>query len=140
MGRQREGTKNIRRDRERDFEAFLSSLSNGHILPPPFPPSHLSTMRFLLEPLLLLSLPILISAQTCLQYAPTSGSECDCPPGFAGTDCSLPVCGASLFAGTGSGRALAPSNGSVENCACDDGWGGSGCTGESLNGREGRES
>ncbi|KAL7409470.1 hypothetical protein BDY24DRAFT_355976 [Mrakia frigida] len=85
-------------------------------------------MRFLLQPLLLLSLPILISAQTCLQYAPTSGSECDCPPGFAGTDCSLPVCGASLFAGTGSGRALAPSNGSVENCACDDGWGGSGCT------------
>ncbi|KAK9368703.1 hypothetical protein V1509DRAFT_622536 [Lipomyces kononenkoae] len=64
----------------------------------------------------------LLPAYTCLQYAdcrPYDG-HCDCPPGFGGDDCSVPVCGS--LAG---GRDRMPRTG--HSCECDDGWEGLNC-------------
>ncbi|GAA6060477.1 hypothetical protein JCM10212_007108 [Sporobolomyces blumeae] len=55
----------------------------------------------LLPPLALVavSLSTLVNAQTCRQFAPTGSSgQCECPPGFGGTDCSTLVCSNPLLA------------------------------------------
>lgn len=138
-GKEEEGTKNIREGIEDSLhEAFPLSFPPT-VTPPflPFLPSlanpSSSTMRLPLLPLLLLSLPVVISALECSQYSSlsSSGESCSCVAGFGSTDCSKPVCGSNLFAGSGSGRAVA-TNGSVASCACDEGWGGPGCVGGSF--------
>ncbi|KAK9315825.1 hypothetical protein V1524DRAFT_446740 [Lipomyces starkeyi] len=64
----------------------------------------------------------LLPAYTCSQYAdcrPYDG-HCECPPGFGGDDCSVPVCGSLA-----RGRDRMPRTG--HSCECDDGWEGLNC-------------
>lgn len=86
----------------------------------------------LISPVLLafMAAATLVSAQSCSNYAPpnaTTGAGCLCPPGFAGSDCSVPVCGGNLLDGYGSARQTAAN---ISSCACDAGWDGPGCTSE----------
>ncbi|KAF9438938.1 hypothetical protein BGZ76_002937 [Entomortierella beljakovae] len=54
---------------------------------------------------------------TCNPY----DGRCVCPPGFAGDNCSVPVCGALA---DGKDR---PKREEEEKCKCKDGWGGINC-------------
>lgn len=73
------------------------------------------------------------TAQSCTNYGISSGSDCLCPPGFGGANCSQPACGGTIF--DGSHRSLAPSsvasggfpNLTSSGCSCTDGWTGVGC-------------
>ncbi|KAK9469899.1 hypothetical protein V1512DRAFT_21213 [Lipomyces arxii] len=64
----------------------------------------------------------LLPVYECTQFAGCReyDGRCDCPPGFGGDDCSLPVCG-SLAGGR---NRMPRTSGS---CDCDDGWGGLNC-------------
>ncbi|KAJ8100531.1 hypothetical protein POJ06DRAFT_106161 [Lipomyces tetrasporus] len=64
----------------------------------------------------------LLPAYTCTQYSDCRqyDGRCECPPGFGGDDCSVPVCGS--LAG---GRDRMPRSG--HSCECDDGWEGLNC-------------
>ncbi|WVF69150.1 hypothetical protein IAT40_003925 [Kwoniella sp. CBS 6097] len=83
-----------------------------------------------------LSISPLVSAQTCYNYGSPSSGSCLCPPGFntpssgsSARDCSLPVCGGSLYT---PGEAAPGGQGGFGNisvgCGCEDGWTGPGCT------------
>jgi hypothetical protein len=84
---------------------------------------------------LLAFITIYVSAQTCSQYGSASDSTCLCPPGFnpssGSTDCTLPVCGGSLYQ---PGPAAPGGTGGFGNvtldstCGCSSGWAGPGCT------------
>ena len=75
-------------------------------------------------------LPI-VTAQSCTNYGISSGgSDCICPVGFGGANCSQPACGGTIF--DGSHRSLASSSGGFPNltssgCSCSSGWSGTGC-------------
>ncbi|KAK9451406.1 uncharacterized protein V1518DRAFT_408468 [Limtongia smithiae] len=64
----------------------------------------------------------LLPAYECLQYGDCRAYDgfCNCPPGFGGVDCSVPVCGSLA-----DGRDRMPRTGS--SCECDDGWSGLNC-------------
>ncbi|PVG02199.1 hypothetical protein CPB86DRAFT_780630 [Serendipita vermifera] len=66
----------------------------------------------------------------CDNYGVDIGTACTCPPGFGGTDCSLPTCGGTIYDGP-SRPTLQPQNGlpygNSSECTCPDGWGGVGC-------------
>ncbi|KIM28831.1 hypothetical protein M408DRAFT_68953 [Serendipita vermifera MAFF 305830] len=66
----------------------------------------------------------------CDNYGIENGANCQCPPGVGGADCSLPVCGGTLY--DGPSRPVAqPANGALYGnlsaCSCGDGWQGVGC-------------
>ncbi|KAK9320260.1 hypothetical protein V1517DRAFT_8676 [Lipomyces orientalis] len=64
----------------------------------------------------------LLPAYTCTQYSECRqyDGRCECPPGFGGDDCSVPVCGSLA-----DGRDRMPRTG--HSCECDDGWEGLNC-------------
>jgi hypothetical protein len=63
---------------------------------------------------------------TCINSGTPDSSNCSCPVGWGGSDCSSPACGGNIF--EGSGRNLSPSkNITKDSCACENGWGGFGC-------------
>ncbi|KAK9375453.1 uncharacterized protein V1513DRAFT_442998 [Lipomyces chichibuensis] len=64
----------------------------------------------------------LLPSYTCSQYADCRqyDGHCECPPGFGGDDCSVPVCGSLA-----RGRDRMPRTG--HSCECDDGWEGLNC-------------
>ncbi|KAF9484945.1 hypothetical protein BDN70DRAFT_871937 [Pholiota conissans] len=69
-------------------------------------------------------------AQTCDNYGIQNGSTCACPTGFGGSTCAQPGCGGTIF--QGAQRPLASLSGTIanltaSNCACEDGWTGTGC-------------
>jgi hypothetical protein len=69
-------------------------------------------------------------AQSCENAGIVNGSSCLCPPGFGGSNCSVPACGGDIF--QGSQRSLVQSGGEYGNlssCSCESGWGGTGCNG-----------
>ncbi|CAG8472928.1 5641_t:CDS:10 [Diversispora eburnea] len=65
----------------------------------------------------------LLPAFSCLNFANCSAfdAKCQCPPGFGGDDCSLPVCN-SLS--EGPNRHIRPDN---QTCECSEGWEGINC-------------
>ena len=93
-----------------------------------------------LFPALLLGLAFLhsTSAQTCSQYGNSTSTGCLCPPGFnspiSNNDCSLPVCGGSLYSPGSPAPGGDGGNGNItlgtDGCACAAGWRGPACTGE----------
>ncbi|KAK3842498.1 MAG: hypothetical protein J3R72DRAFT_368062 [Linnemannia gamsii] len=64
----------------------------------------------------------LLDAFPCSHFAPCNAYDgrCSCPPGFAGDNCSVPVCGALS---DGKDRPQRDS----ETCKCKDGWSGINC-------------
>ncbi|KAJ7891204.1 hypothetical protein B0H14DRAFT_3081531 [Mycena olivaceomarginata] len=77
------------------------------------------------RPAVFLLLVSLANAQ-CSNYGDQNGSACLCPTGFGGSTCASPGCGGDIF--QGANRALAPQqNVSDASCACEAGWGGTGC-------------
>ncbi|OAQ28895.1 ABC transporter [Linnemannia elongata AG-77] len=64
----------------------------------------------------------LLDAFPCSHFAPCNpyDGRCSCPPGFAGDNCSVPVCGALS---DGKDRPQRDS----ETCKCKDGWSGINC-------------
>ncbi|KAF7796484.1 hypothetical protein EIP86_007661 [Pleurotus ostreatoroseus] len=71
-------------------------------------------------------------SDACANYGFVNGSTCACPPGFGGSDCSLPACGGTIF--QGSSRATVPTppgngfaNLTTAGCTCEDNWDGVGC-------------
>ena len=69
----------------------------------------------------------LVRAQSCQNYGLSQGSDCLCPPGFGGSDCSSPACGGTMFQGSSRQTTPAPGNLTSAGCSCQDGWGGVGC-------------
>lgn len=77
-------------------------------------------------------------AITCSNYgnATSSGDSCFCPPGFnaasGSKDCTVPICGGSLYAPGGPAPLGSTGYGNVStgSCGCSSGWTGPGCTGE----------
>ncbi|KAF9570558.1 ATP-binding cassette sub- G member 2 [Mortierella alpina] len=65
----------------------------------------------------------LLDAFPCSHFAPCNpyDGRCTCPPGFAGDDCSAPVCG-----GLDDGKDR-PQRGDEKSCKCKDGWSGINC-------------
>ncbi|KAK3832080.1 MAG: hypothetical protein JOS17DRAFT_110833 [Linnemannia elongata] len=65
----------------------------------------------------------LLDAFPCSHFAPCNAYDgrCTCPPGFAGDNCSVPVCGALP-----DGRDR-PQRDDGEKCKCKDGWAGINC-------------
>ncbi|KAF9930860.1 hypothetical protein FBU30_011149 [Linnemannia zychae] len=65
----------------------------------------------------------LLEAFPCSHFAPCNAYDgrCTCPPGFAGDNCSVPVCGA-----LSDGRDR-PQREEGEKCKCKDGWTGIDC-------------
>ncbi|KAG0366744.1 hypothetical protein BC939DRAFT_467473 [Gamsiella multidivaricata] len=65
----------------------------------------------------------MLDAFPCSHFAPCNAYDgrCTCPPGFAGDDCSKPVCG-----GLTDGRDR-PQRGDEKSCKCKDGWSGINC-------------
>ncbi|KAF9196484.1 hypothetical protein BGZ50_000104 [Haplosporangium sp. Z 11] len=65
----------------------------------------------------------LLDAFPCSHFAPCNpyDGRCTCPPGFAGDNCSVPVCG-----GLSDGKDR-PKRGDDEKCKCKDGWSGINC-------------
>ncbi|KAF9654055.1 hypothetical protein BDM02DRAFT_3158815 [Thelephora ganbajun] len=76
---------------------------------------------------LLSSSTALVLAQSCQNYGLSQGSSCLCPPGFGGSDCSLPACSGTIFQGSNRRTAPAPGNLTSAGCMCQDGWSGVGC-------------
>lgn len=79
-----------------------------------------------------LSLLGLALAQSCQNYGTVNGLSCACPPGFGGTDCSLPACGGNIFQGASRQTVSVSNSGDHGNltssqCSCEDGWAGTGC-------------
>ncbi|KAF4613639.1 hypothetical protein D9613_007664 [Agrocybe pediades] len=78
-----------------------------------------------------LLLPLLVQSQTCENYGTPNGSDCTCPNGFGGTNCSQPSCGGTIF--QGSQRPLATkltgsfANLTASGCSCENGWVGTAC-------------
>ncbi|KIO28138.1 hypothetical protein M407DRAFT_22614 [Tulasnella calospora MUT 4182] len=74
-------------------------------------------------------LPAVILGQTtCSNYGSANGTQCACPPGFAGSTCAEAACGGTIFQGLS--RPLASTTNGFSNittCPCQDGWGGVGC-------------
>jgi len=68
-----------------------------------------------------------VRAQSCQNYGLSQGSNCLCPPGFGGNDCSAPACGGTIFQGPSRKTTPAPGNLTSAGCSCQDGWGGVGC-------------
>jgi hypothetical protein len=72
-------------------------------------------------------------AQSCSNYGLANGSACACPPGFGGSDCSLPTCGGNIFQGPSRSLVPAPStpktfpNLTASACSCEGGWTGTTC-------------
>ncbi|KAF9088595.1 hypothetical protein BGX29_000204 [Mortierella sp. GBA35] len=64
----------------------------------------------------------LLDAFPCSHFAPCNAYDgrCSCPPGFAGDNCAVPVCGALS---DGKDRPQRDS----ETCKCKDGWSGINC-------------
>ncbi|KAF9920352.1 ATP-binding cassette sub- G member 2 [Linnemannia zychae] len=64
----------------------------------------------------------LLDAFPCSHFAPCNpyDGRCTCPPGFAGDNCSVPVCG-----GLSDGKERPQRDG--ETCKCKDGWSGINC-------------
>ncbi|KAG0357734.1 ATP-binding cassette sub- G member 2 [Gamsiella multidivaricata] len=65
----------------------------------------------------------LLDAFPCSHFAPCNryDGRCNCPPGFAGDNCSVPVCGALS---DGKDR---PQREKDQKCQCKDGWAGINC-------------
>ncbi|KAG0023451.1 hypothetical protein BGZ80_009402 [Entomortierella chlamydospora] len=65
----------------------------------------------------------LLDAFPCSHFSPCNvyDGRCTCPPGFAGDNCSVPVCGALA-----DGRDR-PQREEDQKCKCKDGWGGINC-------------
>ncbi|KAI8604700.1 putative ABC transporter [Dissophora ornata] len=65
----------------------------------------------------------LLDAFPCSHFAPCNSYDgrCSCPPGFAGDNCSVPVCGALS---DGKDR---PQRDEDQKCQCKDGWSGINC-------------
>ncbi|KAF9113682.1 hypothetical protein BGX27_001045 [Mortierella sp. AM989] len=65
----------------------------------------------------------LLDAFPCSHFSPCNAYDgrCTCPPGFAGDNCSVPVCGA-----LSDGRDR-PQREEDQKCQCKDGWGGINC-------------
>ncbi|KAF6758758.1 ABC transporter [Ephemerocybe angulata] len=82
---------------------------------------------------------ISVNAQTCENYGTANAGQCACPTGFGGPTCALPGCHGTIFDGaqrqfastTGTGSA-ALANLTAAGCACEAGWGGTGCNGSSA--------
>jgi len=70
----------------------------------------------------------------CDNYGIQNGANCTCPPGVGGADCSLPVCGGTLYEGPRR-PTVQPSSGALygnlSSCTCPDGWSGVACNGSS---------
>ncbi|KAK9453325.1 hypothetical protein V1511DRAFT_505391 [Dipodascopsis uninucleata] len=64
----------------------------------------------------------LLPAYECMQFGDCRqyDGHCDCPPGFGGDDCSVPLCGS-----LSNGKDRMPREG--KSCQCDDGWEGINC-------------
>ncbi|KAF9265883.1 hypothetical protein L218DRAFT_997259 [Marasmius fiardii PR-910] len=80
--------------------------------------------------LIIISLSLLIRAQSCENYGFQNQSSCSCPTGFGGSTCSEIACGGTLFQGsqrpytsTTSGFA----NITASGCQCQGGWSGTAC-------------
>ncbi|KAG0304130.1 hypothetical protein BGZ98_005903 [Dissophora globulifera] len=65
----------------------------------------------------------LLDAFPCSHFSPCNSFDgrCSCPPGFAGDNCSVPVCGALS---DGKDR---PRRDEDQKCQCKDGWSGINC-------------
>jgi hypothetical protein len=63
-------------------------------------------------------------SDTCHQFAKClkANGQCDCPTGFGGEDCSVPLCGSLP---EGNNREPRPDG--QQRCECDDGWTGINC-------------
>ncbi|PGH01070.1 hypothetical protein AJ79_08040 [Helicocarpus griseus UAMH5409] len=63
-----------------------------------------------------------LEAFQCHQFAPCNkyNGKCECPPGFGGDDCTIPLCGALP-----DGKSRTPRKGKY--CDCTDGWEGVNC-------------
>lgn len=97
-----------------------------------------------ISPVLLLvisSLTAIVSAQTCSNYGNTTSgsSSCLCPPGFnpsgvTNNNCSMPVCGGSLYdpSSAAPGGNGGFGNVSLGSCSCSSGFTGPACTGTCL--------
>ena len=68
-----------------------------------------------------------VLAQSCQNYGLLQGSNCLCPPGFGGSDCSSLACGGTIFQGSSRRTTPSPGNLTSAGCTCQDGWGGVGC-------------
>lgn len=91
---------------------------------PGFRPSPMTPRKLILG---LLFSSTLVFAQSCQNYGLPQGSTCLCPPGFGGSDCSLPACGGTIFQGSSRKTVPAPGNLTSAGCPCQDGWSGVGC-------------
>jgi hypothetical protein len=93
----------------------------------------MAAMRLLSLIIIWITIALNVNAQ-CDNYGIQNGANCTCPPGVGGSDCSLPVCGGTLYDGP-SRPTIKPTNGALygnlSSCTCPDGWNGVACNGSS---------